>query len=161
MKLNETVQLLLEEMDKALKDIDDLSGMIRSVEDLRDSSLLLRACRDATLVAIQGAIDIGNRIISIMGWRRPESYRDVFEVLLENGVIEEKLAFKLQDLAGFRNVLVHLYWRLRLERLKRFIDQEHRSIERFRDNIIRFLDQVADAVDPDFQGGFESTDERT
>ena len=139
MKLNETVQILLEEMDKALKDIDELSKMIESVDHLRSNSLLLRACRDAALVAIQSAIDIGNRIISIMGWRRPESYRDVFEVLRENGVIDEKLASELQDLAGFRNVLVHLYWRFRLERLKEFIDRDHESIKRFRDHIIRIV----------------------
>ena len=52
MRLNETIQILLEEMDKALKDIDELSETIRSVEDLKGNSLLLRACRDATLVAL-------------------------------------------------------------------------------------------------------------
>jgi uncharacterized protein YutE (UPF0331/DUF86 family) len=43
-------------------------------------------------------------------WRAPRDYRDVFSVLQENGVVTEDFARTLRQMAGVRNLLVHLYW---------------------------------------------------
>ncbi|MBA7515273.1 hypothetical protein ES705_07312 [subsurface metagenome] len=42
--------------------------------------------------------------------RKPATYRETFEILEEERIISEELANELSDLAGFRNVLVHIYW---------------------------------------------------
>jgi uncharacterized protein YutE (UPF0331/DUF86 family) len=57
----------------------------------------------------QVCIDIANHVISSEGWRVPRDFRDAFTVLREQGVVAEELADSLRDLAGMRNVLVHLY----------------------------------------------------
>jgi len=68
----------------------------------------------AMLVSIQSSIDIATEIIGIKGLRRPQSYRDRFGILAEEGILSRDLARPLSDLAGFRNVLVHIYWDLDL-----------------------------------------------
>ena len=47
--------------------------------------------------------------------RKPSTYRETFEILKEEQIISEDLANDLSDLAGFRNVLVHIYWELDLD----------------------------------------------
>ena len=67
------------------------------------------------LISIQSAIDIATYIIVEKGLRKPSTYRETFEILEEGQVIPEDLANDLSDLAGFRNVLVHIYWELDLD----------------------------------------------
>jgi len=63
----------------------------------------------AMLVCIQSAIDIATCVIAEERLKKPSTYRETFEILAENGIIPEPLARDLSDLAGFRNVLVHIY----------------------------------------------------
>ncbi|MBU1567083.1 MAG: DUF86 domain-containing protein [Proteobacteria bacterium] len=63
-------------------------------------------------LAIECLLDIGNHIIADRGYKRPESYADVFDILHQNQVIEDQLFKNLIGLAAFRNVLVHDYMHL-------------------------------------------------
>ncbi len=139
LELNSILQKLLYELEDAVKDIEKMGERISKSEDILKDTLILRAIRDATFVAIQSCIDIGNRIISVKGWRKPESYRDIFQILEENGVILKELSEKLKDFAGLRNALIHLYWQFQLERLYKFIKEEYKTIEVFKKEILKFL----------------------
>ncbi|WP_448383129.1 type VII toxin-antitoxin system HepT family RNase toxin [Desulfosoma sp.] len=48
-------------------------------------------------------------MISANRWREPTSDRDVFQVLAENKVLAESHLARFQDMASFRNLLVHAY----------------------------------------------------
>ena len=63
-------------------------------------------------LAIEEVMDISNHIISFHQWREPESFRDIFQVLSENKVIPEQELYSLQNMASFRNMLVHRYERI-------------------------------------------------
>jgi uncharacterized protein YutE (UPF0331/DUF86 family) len=52
---------------------------------------------------------VAHHLISANRWREPTSYRDVFQVLAENKVVAESHLARLQDMASFRNLLVHAY----------------------------------------------------
>ena len=56
----------------------------------------------AMLVSVQSSIDIATEIIAMKGLRRPQSYRDTFGILAEEGILSPELARPLADLAGFR-----------------------------------------------------------
>jgi uncharacterized protein YutE (UPF0331/DUF86 family) len=60
-------------------------------------------------VAIEGCLDIGHHVIAREGFRRPGDYRDVFRILREQEVIGHDLGHRLEDMASFRNRLVHGY----------------------------------------------------
>ncbi len=69
----------------------------------------------ALLVSIQAAIDIANHIIASKKLPRPSTYRESFSILADAQFLSLNLANQLADLAGFRNVLVHIYWKLDME----------------------------------------------
>ncbi len=68
-------------------------------------------------VATQCAIDLALDLISRRGLGVPQSYRETFTVLARAGVIDAALATQLQGWAGMRNVLVHMYTTLDLDRV--------------------------------------------
>lgn len=74
-------------------------------------------------VAIQSCIDIGNHIIAVAGLRAPNDYGDIFRILAENGIMEHNLAETFVKMAGFRNVLVHMYARVDLKRVYQALKQ--------------------------------------
>jgi uncharacterized protein YutE (UPF0331/DUF86 family) len=63
-------------------------------------------------LAIECLLDIGNHIISDKGYRKPDTYAEVFEILSEEKVIPKNLLRELKGMAAFRNVLVHDYLKI-------------------------------------------------
>lgn len=57
-------------------------------------------------------IDIGSHIVSDQELGSPGSYREIFEMMAEAGIIELQLAEKMQSFASMRNILVHDYMRI-------------------------------------------------
>jgi uncharacterized protein YutE (UPF0331/DUF86 family) len=97
---------------------DALSDLRRYREAMADASRLA-ADRDmqhmvlhAMLVSIQSSIDIANHLISEKRLKRPDTYRETFEILGQSGIIDASMGANLSNLAAFRNILVHGYWKL-------------------------------------------------
>lgn len=101
----------------------------------------------AMMVGIQSAIDIATDLIAEEHLRRPASYRETFEILGENGILPEPLTRDLSALAGFRNVLVHIYWDLDLEQVYAILQQDLAVLTAFLDAIQVHLRERS-AVDP-------------
>ena len=70
-------------------------------------------------VAIQSAIDVANDIIVMKNLEEPSTYKESFEILRKNKIIPERLAKNLMALAGFRNIIAHLYFRVDTEKAYR------------------------------------------
>jgi len=127
----------LRELDEAIEDWERYQyislGELRSNRDKRNMVL------HALLVSIQAAIDIANHLIVERSLRRPSTYRESFEILSDEGIIPSELGDDLSDLAGFRNVLVHIYWRLNLEEVYGVLKNDLGSVKEFRDIVKKLL----------------------
>ena len=88
----------------ALRNAEDITWE-KYEEDLRARAFVERYLQ----LCIEKIIDIGNHFVSFHRWREPEGYRDLFHVLHENGVIPKKHLTTFQNMASFRNMLVHRY----------------------------------------------------
>lgn len=60
-------------------------------------------------IAIQTVFDIANHIISYEEWKEPDTYRETFSILASHGVLPEEKVTDYQNMASFRNMLVHYY----------------------------------------------------
>ena len=60
-------------------------------------------------LASECVLDIAQHVIADQGYRQAASYKDLMEVLSEEGLIDDGLAERLKRWMGFRNVLVHFY----------------------------------------------------
>lgn len=136
MEFNNTFQKLFEEIEKALGDLD----LLRKRDIVKDQ-ICFRAARDATFSLVQSSIDIAARIISVEGLRKPETYRDVFDVLKESGTISPELADEMKKLVGLRNILAHVYWKLDIEVLLKFINDDCKHAREFSDEILRLMEE--------------------
>ena len=121
---------LLKELDEALADWKRYASSV-SLDDLRRNRDVRNMVLHALLVAIQAAIRYANYLIAAHRLQRPETYRESFEILGEAGLIPPDLRESLVDLAGFRNVLVHIYHRLDLDRVYAVLQKEWKAIEEF------------------------------
>ena len=91
-------------------------------------------------LAIECLLDVGNHVISDRGFRKPDTYAEVFEILSQNRVIPKKLYEEIEGMTAFRNILVHDYLRLDLDRVYQVLQQKVRHIERLSVIFGRLLD---------------------
>lgn len=68
-------------------------------------------------LAIQICLDIGNHIIADESWEIPNSLGDIFFILYRHKVISSKMAETLSSMAGFRNLLIHEYEQISIEKV--------------------------------------------
>lgn len=90
-------------------------------------------------LSIECVIDIGNHVIADMRYRKPESNKDIFLVLLENNIIDEKLKDSLSNMAGFRNILVHDYMRLDRAIVYNILLNNLEDIEQFIEVVVEYI----------------------
>lgn len=90
-------------------------------------------------LSIECVLDISNHIISDMNYRKPENNRDIFEILNENNIINEKLKNSLCNMAGFRNILVHDYLKLNRGMVYAIILNNLTDIKKFIKIVAQFL----------------------
>jgi len=134
------VLLHLRELDESLKDWERYQQY--PLEDIRKDRDRRNMILHAMLVSIQAAIDICTHLISQDGLRRPATYREGFEILSQAGLISRDLAADLSDLAGFRNVLVHIYWDLDIEEVYEILQNDLETLRSFRDEIKGLLSKI-------------------
>lgn len=88
------------------------------------------------IVAIEGCVDICNHIVAKERIGVPESYSDCFKILKNNEIISDVLSKELSNLAKFRNLLVHLYWKVDDEKVYELLQMKL-------DDIGRFIQQIS------------------
>lgn len=73
--------------------------------------------------ACEATIDLAMHVIAEQGWGVPQNSREAFDILLEKGIIDEKLSKNLKGMVGFRNLAVHDYQELNLAIVQQIIDK--------------------------------------
>lgn len=94
---------ILDRIEDDLQILDQLAGT-----SLDDDAVLDRA-KYRLVTAIEGLLQAGQHVISSERLESPATYADVFRVLGEAGVLDPDLVDTAQDMARFRNLLVHGY----------------------------------------------------
>jgi uncharacterized protein YutE (UPF0331/DUF86 family) len=138
---------MIMDKDGVLNHLRELSAALDDWERYKDIDLGdLKRDRDkmnmvlhAMLVAIQSSIDISNHLIAENKLKKPLTYREAFEILNESGLISLPLSESMSDLAGFRNVLVHIYWKLDMDEIYSILQNDLDQIREFERIIKKML----------------------
>ncbi len=120
---------------------DELHEIIpENLEDYISNKKEKAACERYFEKIIGAITDIAFYIIKLKKLRIPQDDSDAFEVLKENKIIDDKLAKKLKEAKGMRNILAHEYGKIDdeivFESLK---EQLTLDIEEFIKQIKKFL----------------------
>lgn len=92
-------------------------------------------------LAIECSIDIGKEIITAFDFEKPESYQRVFQILDKYKIIEKDLSKKMQELARFRNKLIHDYLYLDPKEIYKIFKKSIKDFENYLYSIEKFVKQ--------------------
>lgn len=119
--------------------VSDIQQALRALTDLARQPLetyledphKVGSSRYHLIVAVEACLDLANHIIAKNRFRVPEDNADTFRVLTQEDLIEEDLAARLEDMARFRNLLVHRYGTVDDERVHTIMGEDLADLERF------------------------------
>jgi uncharacterized protein YutE (UPF0331/DUF86 family) len=131
---------LLEKMDELEKYLRELDEYLPEEEEgYINNGLRKRACERASQLAAENLLDICNLIISEKGFGIPTDSKDCIRKLAENGVIPASLSSRLEELVGFRNLLVHQYGRIDDSRAYSYLNLESKDFYEFIEVIDKYI----------------------
>lgn len=96
-------------LDEMTRYVQELHEMLPEEEEYLHDLIKRRACEKTVEVAIESLIDVSAMIVSAQKLGLPSNEENIFDILIENGILKKDLGEKLKDLKGFRNVLIHRY----------------------------------------------------
>lgn len=112
----------------------------RGREAFMSDELTQAASERRLQVAIQAALDVANHILAEDSDVTPEDYGAAFVELGKLGVVDAELAERLRTAAKLRNVLVHMYVEVDLDRVWEAIERLD-DLEAFAAAIERYLEK--------------------
>jgi len=111
-------ELIAERLERLREYIKILKAILKyDVERFKADVFIHAAAERYLQLSIECLLDMGNHIISDRGYRKPDTYAEVFEILADEKVISKKLLRDLEGMAAFRNLLVHDYLRIDLDKV--------------------------------------------
>ena len=124
-KLSE-LQVYIAELNEDLPDAED---------EYLDERLKRRACERTFQLACEDILDICNLIIAGKGLGLPKDNRDAIQKLVDNKIISKKLGARLEDMMGFRNLLVHRYGKMDDSKAYHYLSEEINDLYEFAETI--------------------------
>lgn len=125
----------MSELDVVLSKINIIKNCMMAIEKAtlkeKDEDFKLSIYELNLQRAIQACIDLANVIISKEGLGLPNTYRQSFEILHKNEVIDGVLASKLISMVGFRNISVHDYGQIKPEIVYSIVKNNLIDFEKF------------------------------
>ncbi len=106
----ETVTRLFLEMDQAIGKLMESSRL--SQEIFLSDPKFYDSAKYNLIVAVESLIDICNHIIAQKRLGKPEDYGDVLRIIGKELSLDEEFVRRLEKMARFRNLIVHLYWKV-------------------------------------------------
>ena len=98
---------------------------------LRQESVLLNLQR-----ACENVIDIANIAVAELDLGVPASARESFELLENAGIVSPELTSKMATMVGFRNLVVHQYFRIDPEKVCDIIEQDLPDLQHFANAVV-------------------------
>lgn len=103
-----------EKVEGLLRNLERYTDYLRALATLNRDEFLadpikVGGAKYYLQVSIECCIDLGSHIIASERFRAPQDYADAFRVLNEQGAFPDDFTKRLQQMARFRNLLVHLY----------------------------------------------------
>jgi len=112
----------INEINKFLEELNNI--IPASFEDYKSSIEKKAACERYFEKIVEAVTDLAFLIIKSKKLKIPEDDIDAFNILLENKIINNRLATKLKNAKGMRNIISHQYGKIDDEIIFESITQE-------------------------------------
>ena len=99
-------------------------------------------------VSVECCLNISHHIIASERFRSPKSYADAFVILTEEFILPEEFLPTLQQMAQFRNRLVHLYWEIDEEAIYDILQKNLGDFSKFINYVLSCMDSETQEENP-------------
>lgn len=131
------------------KHLRDLTAMVaelehhrsKSAKELQADRTVLLAVEHALQRAIQNLLNICLHILSESGVNDWEDYRGAILKVGELGIVPEEFAQTIGGMAGVRNLLVHEYIEVEVEKIVSLLENRLDDFKHFAQYIVEFLQE--------------------
>jgi len=143
-------RILLERiLSEITSEVNDLKNATDITWEIYKTDKRARRFVERTLhIIIEACIDVAQHIISDEKMREPSSYRDTFTVLAENDVLRAGDLERFEDMASFRNLLVHYYERVDDEVVYAIFKKDLSDFDFFVKRIVEYLQRIHPQMKP-------------
>ncbi len=104
-------------------------------KDFEKDQILQSALERNLYLVCQATIELSEASVKHLGLRKPRNYKEGFEILMENKIIDQKLTESMRKLARFRNILTHAYEKIETNGLIYILKNNLQDIEKFKESI--------------------------
>lgn len=125
------------EIDSSLNRLEEFRRLPRE-QFLSNQDTLDVACY-RLLIAIEAALALCFHVSAKRLHQVPEEYAGCFSALEQAGIIPTDLSIPLQQMARFRNLLVHVYWKIDYGQVYDVITTRLDDLRAFRAAIARLI----------------------
>ena len=123
------LRMLAGQLRTALGELGEFQDM--PTENFVRDRRAVNSAKYLLIVATEAALDICNHLVSRRARRSPSDYADCIGILGELGAIDPDLRERLVKMARFRNVIVHLYWKVDDREVHRVIREDLGDLDRY------------------------------
>lgn len=129
MSSKDILELKISSVQKYLKLLKKLSK--HSFQIIENDPILKGAVERYLYLAVHATIELAEAVIAFKDFRRPSTYREAFEILEEEELINLKLVDQLKKMTGFRNAIAHDYESFDSKKTYDILKNDLQDIEKF------------------------------
>jgi uncharacterized protein YutE (UPF0331/DUF86 family) len=133
-----TIDVHLQELETAVRLLRQEAA--RTLEQLMEDPVRAFGVQHLLQISIEGLANISNHLAAECGWETPRSYLASFANLHRHGVVPDaELAERLEQMARFRNLVVHRYWKVDMAEVYRILQHHLADLTAAGEAVARYL----------------------
>jgi len=138
----ERVEGYLAKMDEAVERLTALRKRFSSFDEFERDIDTRELCVHYLRIALESLLDICRHFLAVKGVSLAEiDTINLIELAGEKGLIDSSFAQMIRGMAGMRNAIVHVYWRLDYEAIYEVISQRLGDFDEFAKQVKGYLER--------------------
>jgi len=138
----ERVEGHLSALDEAVSQLRRLQRRFISFEEFHSGVDARELCVHYLRIALESVLDICRHFLAVVGITLAEvETTNLIELAGNKGLLQPGFAHRIRGMAGMRNAIVHVYWRLDYEAIYRAVTEQLTDLDEFARQARAYLEQ--------------------
>lgn len=132
----------LSALDEAVGQLRRLQGRFTSFEEFRSAVDTRELCVHYLRIALESVLDICRHFLAVVGVTLAElETTNLIELAGDKGLLQPAFAQRVRRMAGMRNAIVHVYWRLDYQAVYRAVTEQLTDLDEFARQVRGYLER--------------------
>jgi uncharacterized protein YutE (UPF0331/DUF86 family)/predicted nucleotidyltransferase len=136
------IDAYLSTLDHAVAQLRRLQGRFRSLEEFRQELDTRELCVHYLRIALESVLDTCRHFLATVGVSLSElETTNLIELAGERGLLQPAFTEKVRRMAGMRNAIVHVYWRLDYQAIHRAVTEQLSDFDEFARQVRGYIER--------------------